>query len=206
VRGARVTWLFLFLLTVMATAASASAAIASGAASSSSHAGSFVIGSGEIDGDPWSASVGREEGAARARGVAELQPCLGINSSRFNGGNAGETCTFGSRLTPESGALWITSSEPNQAETETAMTAVAMVFAPVTASVKATIVGGRVETIGLRRLTPGQAGTAGLARLRYAAFATTGAWCVARLESFDRAGHRLWRSGDLRKRSCPAGS
>lgn len=84
------------------------------------------------------------------------------------------------------------------------MTAVAMVFAPATAAVEATLVGGRMETIGLRRLTSEQARTAGLGRLRYAAFATAGRWCVARLESFDRAGHRLWRSRDLRKRSCPA--
>ena len=86
----------------------------------------------------------------------------------------------------------------------TAMTAVAMVFAPVTASVKATLVDGKVEAIGLGRLTSAQARTAGLGRLRYAVFATAGTWCVARLDSFDRAGHRLWRSGDLRKRSCPA--
>jgi hypothetical protein len=163
-----------------------------------------VIGSGEIASDSWAASVGREDGAAQAKRVAQLQPCLSLSSERFNGGEGGETCTFGARLTPEGGALWITTSEPNQAETETAMSAVAMVFAPVAASVKATLVGGRVETIGLRRLTSEQARTAGLGRLRYAAFATAGTWCVARLESFDRAGHGLWRSGDPRKRSCPA--
>jgi len=191
-------------LAVMVIVVSAAAAIASGAASEPSNTGSVVIGSGEIDGDSWSASVGREKVGAHAGHVAELQPCLGINSNRLNGGEGGETCTFGSRLSPESGALWIMSSEPNQAETATAMTAVAMVFAPATASVKATLVGGSVETIGLRRLTSAQAKTAGLRRLRYAAFATAGTWCVARLESFDPTGHMLWRSGNLRKRSCPA--
>lgn len=138
--------------------------------------------------------------------VAERQPCLSIGSKRINGGEGGETCTFGARLSPDGGGLWTTTSEPNQAETETGMTAVAMVFAPVAASVQATLVGGSVETIGLRRLTSAQARTAGLARLRYAAFATVGTWCVARLESFDRTGHRLWRSGDLRERSCRAGA
>lgn len=201
-RGARLTWLF--ALTVIATVVSASAATASGGAVNRSHAGSVVIGAGEVAGDSWSASVRREDAAASVKHVAELQPCLSIGSERINGGEGGETCTFGSRLSPEGGVLWITTSEPNQAETETAMTAVAMVFAPVVASVKATLVGGTVETIGLRRLTSAQARTTGLARLRYAAFATAGTWCVARLESFDRAGHRLWRSGDLRKRSCPA--
>lgn len=201
-RGARVTWLL--ALTVMATVVSVSGAIASAATSDRSHPGPVVIGSGETAGDPWSASVRREDGAAPVKRVAELQPCLSLGSEGFNGGEGGETCTFRARLTPEGGALWITTSQPNQAETETAMTAVAMVFAPATASAKATLLGGGVETISLRRLTSEQAGTAGLGRLRYAAFATAGTWCMARLESFDGAGHRLWRSEDLRKRSCPA--
>jgi hypothetical protein len=174
-------------------------------ASGSPHAASVVLSSGEIVGDSWSASVEREQGAAREGRVAELQPCVGINSKRIGGGNAGEACTFRSRLTPESGPVWITTSQPNQTESETAMTAVAMVFAPVTASAKATLVDGRVETIGLRRLTSDQARTAGLARLRYAAFATAGTWCLARLESFDRAGHLLWRSSNPRGRSCSPG-
>jgi len=70
---------------------------------------------------------------------------------------------------------------------------------------KATLRDGRVETIGLKRLTSDQARAAGLRRLRYTAFATTGAWCLARLESFDRVGHMLWRSGSLRKQSCQPG-
>jgi hypothetical protein len=185
----------------MATAVSASAALGSGG----SPTGSVVLSSGEISGDPWSASVGREEGAAPAGRSAELQPCIGISSKRLGGGNGGETCTFRLRLSPERGGLWITTTESNQAETETAMTAVAMVFAPVTASVKATLLDGRVETIGLRRLTSDQARKAGLRRLRYAAFATTGAWCLARLESFDPVGHMLWRSGNLSNQSCQPG-
>ena len=203
-RGAQVK--LLFALAAIATVASVSAALASETASGSSHAGSVTLGAGEIAGDPWSASVRREDGAAQAKRVAELQPCLSISSKRFNGGEGGGTCTFRSRLTPETGALWITTSEPNQAETETAMTAVAMVFAPKTALVKATLVGGRVEAIGLRRLTSQQARTAELGRLRYTAFATAGTRRVTRLESFDRAGHRLWRSHNLREQSCPAES
>jgi pyrimidine deaminase RibD-like protein len=202
--GARLT--LPLALTAMVIAVSVSAVLGSGRASGASQAGSVVLGSGEIAGVSWSASVGREHGAVGAKQVAELQPCLGINSSRIGGGKGGETCTFRSRLTPEGAGLWITSSEPNDGGSDTAMTAVAMVFAPVVASVKASLVGGGVETIGLRRLSQEQARATGLGRLRYAVFATTGAWCVARLESFDRAGHRLWRSVDLRKRSCPAGS
>jgi hypothetical protein len=204
VRGARVK--LLFALTAIATVASVSAALGSEAAPGSSRYSSVTLGAGEIVGDPWSASIRREDGAAQAKPVAELQPCLSISSKRFNGGEGGETCTFRSRLTPESGALWTTTSEPNQAETETAMTAVAMVFAPRAAAVKATLVGGKVETIGLRRLTSQQARAAGLGRLRYTAFATAGTWCVTRLESFDRAGHRLWRSHNLLEKSCPAES
>lgn len=201
-RGAHVN--LLFVLTAIATVASASVALASESASGGSHYSSVTLGAGEIAGDPWAASVRREDGAAQPKRVAELQPCLSISSRRFNGGEGGGTCTFRARLTPDSGPLWITTSEPNQAETETAMTAVAMVFAPESASVKATLVGGRVEAIGLRRLTSQQARTAGLGRLRYTAFATAGTWCVTRLESFDRAGHRLWRSDNLREQSCSA--
>jgi hypothetical protein len=196
----------LFVLTAIATVASVYAGLAPEAASASSHYSPVPLGAGEIAGDPWSASVRREDGAAQARRVAELQPCLSISSKRFNGGEGGEACTSRSRLTPEGGALWITTSEPNGAETETAMTAVAMVFAPKTAVVKATLLGGKVEAIGLRRLTPQQARRAGLGRLRYTAFATAGTWCVTRLESFDRAGHRLWRSHNLLEQSCPAKS
>jgi hypothetical protein len=82
------------------------------------------------------------------------------------------------------------------------MTAVAIVFAPVTAYFKAARSDGRVETINLKRLTAGQAETASLKRLRYVAFATGGSWCVTRLESFDQAGQRLWRSGDVRRKFC----
>ena len=195
-RGMRVTGLL--ILMVMATAVTVPTAVAS----DGSPAGPVVLGSGEIAGDAWSASVRREHGAAQARRLAELQPCLDIGSERLGGGEGGEACTSPSWLSPERRGLWITTSEPNQAETETAMTAVAMVFAPVTASVKATLLDGRVETIGLKRLTSDQAGKAGLRRLRYAAFATTGAWCLARLESFDSHGRLLWQSGNLRDREC----
>ena len=81
-----------------------------------------------------------------------------------------------------------------------------MVFAPRVAYVQATRSGGTVETIKLKRLTGGQARKSGLKRLRYAAFATAGLWCVARLESFDRTGQRLWRSGNLRGKTCSIGS
>lgn len=201
-RGAQVK--LLFALAAIAAVASVSAALASETPSDSSRYSSVTLGTGELVGDPWSASVRREDGAAQVKRVAELQPCLSIRSKRTNGGEGGEACTFRSRLTPEGGALWVTTSEPNETETETAMTAVAMVFAPKAAAVKATLVGGRVEAIGLKRLTSQQARTAGLGRLRYTAFATAGTWCVTRLESFDRAGRRLWRSHNLREQSCPA--
>jgi hypothetical protein len=63
------------------------------------------------------------------------------------------------------------------------------------------LAGSDVERLAARSGGPRLA--AGLKRLRYAAFATSGTWCVARLESFDRDGNRLWRSEDLRKKSCP---
>jgi hypothetical protein len=164
-----------------------------------------ALGSGEIEGDPWSASVSGPEVSGKDEPGADDRPCVSVTAERFGGGGSTATCTFSQSLTPAGGGIWVTTSEPNQAETETAMTAVAMVFAPAAASVKATLRDGAVETIGLGRLTQAQAKEAGLKRLRYAAFATSGRWCIARLESFDRGGHRLWRSGDLRKKPCPLG-
>ena len=52
-------------------------------------AGWVVLGSGEIAGDPWPASIRREQGSSRERGVAELQPCIGISSKRIGGGQEG---------------------------------------------------------------------------------------------------------------------
>jgi hypothetical protein len=166
---------------------------------------SATLGSGEIEGDSWSAAVSGPHGSGTDEAGAKDRPCLSVQAERFGGGGATSTCTFSQSLTPAGGGLWVTTSEPDQAETATAMTAVAMVFAPAAAYVKATLRDGTVETIGLGRLTQAQARAAGLKRLRYTAFATTGAWCMARLESFDRGGQSLWRSGDLRKKPCPLG-
>jgi hypothetical protein len=164
-----------------------------------------TLGSGEIGGDHWSASVSGPQGSGKDEPGADDRPCISVTAERFGGGGSTATCTFSQSLTPGGGGIWVTTSEPNQAETETAMTAIAMVLAPAAASVKATLRDGTTETIGLRKLTQAQGKAAGLKRLRYAAFATAGAWCMARLESFDRGGHRLWWSGDLSKKACPLG-
>jgi hypothetical protein len=171
-------------------------------ATSSSKTPSVQLASGVVEGYSWSASVRRESGAPADEPAAGALPCIEASSEGFTGGNAAATCAFGRPLTRSGGALWVTSSQPNEAKGGTAMTAVAMVFAPATASLKATRLDGTVETIRLKRLTASQARKAGLKRLRYAAFATAGLWCVRQLESFDRGGQRLWKSGDARKRSC----
>ncbi|HEY1855421.1 MAG TPA: hypothetical protein VGG40_12630 [Solirubrobacterales bacterium] len=160
------------------------------------------LASGEFGADSWSTSLRRESGVSAGNPAANALPCIEARSASLNGGNTTVSCVFGRPLTLSTGPLWVTSSEPNEAEGRTAMTAVAMVFAPVTASFKATRLDGTVETVGLKRLSAGKARKAGLKRLRYAAFATTGRWCVTQLESFDRAGQRLWASSDARKRSC----
>jgi hypothetical protein len=163
---------------------------------------SVKLASGVVGADSWSASLRRESGVSADNPAAKDLPCIEARSAGFSGGNVTVSCAFGQPLTPSADPLWVTSSEPNEADGGTAMTAVAMVFAPVTASLKATRLDGTLETIRLKRLTAEQARKAGLKRLRYAAFATTGRWCVTQLESFDRAGHRLWESSDARKRSC----
>lgn len=202
-RGAPVT--ALVLLVLAAAAGSAYAADPPSPTASGSKNPSVKLGSGEVGGDLWSASVRRQQGAAQGTAGAEDRPCIEVSSARANGGSSTVACTFSRRLTPTGGPLWVTTSEPEEAGAEPAMTAVAMVIAPVTAYLEATHVDGTVEKIGLKRLTAGQARRAGLKRLRYTAFAAPGTWCVARLESFDRAGRRLWRSGNVREKSCTVG-
>ncbi len=172
------------------------------AAASGPRTPSVHLASGRVGADNWSTSLRRESGVSTDNPAANALPCIAASSTGLTGGNTTVTCAFGRPLTPSAGPLWVTSSEPNDADGGTAMTAVAMVFAPVTASLKATRLDGTVETVRLKRLTANQARKAGLKRFRYAAFATTGRWCVTQLESFDRAGQRLWESSDARKRSC----
>jgi hypothetical protein len=199
VRGAGAIALVVSVL----VAATGSAAAPTSPTASGSRTSAVTLGSGEIEGASWSASLSRPHGPGKDQRGIDDRPCIGVTAQRIGRGGSSGACVFRPSLTPGSGALWATTAEPNLAESETAITAVAMVLAPVAAEVKATLVGGAVETIGLKRLTSAQARAAGLKRLRYTAFATAGPWCVARLESFDRDGRRLWRSADLSKKSCP---
>lgn len=174
-------------------------------APSGSRTPAVQLASGEVEGDSWSTSVRREHGVPAGDPAAGGLPCIEARSESFSGGSVSVACAFGRPLTPSGGALWATSSRPGEANGGTATTAVAMVFAPAAASLEATRLDGTVETVRLKRLSVSQARKAGLKRLRYAAFATAGLWCVRRLESFDRGGQRLWKSGDERKRSCVSG-
>jgi hypothetical protein len=202
VRGALAIALIVSVLAVAAGSAHAT----SSPTANGSRTSAVGLGSGEIEGASWSASISRPRDPGKGRRGIEDRPCIDVTAQRIGRGGSAATCTFGESMTPGSGALWATISEPNLAETETEMTAVVMVLAPVVAEVKATLVDGAVETIRLWRLTSAQATAAGLKRFRYAGFATAGSWCPARLESFDRDGHRLWQSNGLSKRSCRAGS
>jgi hypothetical protein len=163
---------------------------------------SVGLGSGEVEGDSWAASVRRERAAGDEALAGKNRACVEVRTAALSGGGTSLACGFARPLTPSGGPLWATSSEPDEARTETAMTAVVIVFAPVTAYFKAARSDGTLETINLKRLTADQARTAGLERLRYAAFATAGPWCVTHLESFDRAGQRLWQSGDVQRKFC----
>ena len=188
---------------ILATALLVAAAVA---ASSAYAAGfsipSVTLGSGEIGTDSWSASLRREQGTAGEGPGGKERPCIEVVAQGVGGGQAATACAFSQRLTPRWGGLWVTASGLSEARTEAAMTAVAMVFAPRVAYVQATRPGGTVDTIKLKRLTGGQARKSGLKRLRYAAFASAGLWCVVRLESFDRIGQRLWRSSSFRRETC----
>jgi hypothetical protein len=201
VRGTLATALVVIAAAAAAISAYASASL-SRPASDSSKTPSVTLGSGEIEGDSWSASLRREQGAAGEGPRGKERPCIGAVSQGVGGGEGATACVFSQRLTPRWGGLWVTASKLNEARTEATMTAVAMVFAPRVAYVEATRPGGTVETIKLKRLTGGQARKSGLKRLRYVAFAVAGLWCVARLESFDRTGQRLWRSPSIRRKTC----
>ncbi|HET7052502.1 MAG TPA: hypothetical protein VFI09_01125 [Solirubrobacterales bacterium] len=191
-------------LVVVAAVGATSSAYAAGSSirPASSKTPSVTLGSGEIEGDSWSASLRREQGAAGEGPRGKERPCIGAVSQGIGGGEGATACVFSQRLTPRWGGLLVTASKLNETGTEAVMTAVAMVFAPHAVYVEATHPGGTVETIRLRRLTRGQAKKSGLKRLRYVAFATVGPWCVARLASFDRTGQRLWRSGNVRRKNC----
>jgi hypothetical protein len=185
-----------------ATSSGGMAASPSTATPSGPRTPSVQLASGQVEADSWSSSLRRESGVSAENPAARDLPCIEVRSAGLTGGNTTVSCAFGRPLTPSTGPLWVTSSEPNEAEGGTAMTAVAMVFAPVTASLKATRLDGTVEIVGLKRLTARKARKAGLKRLRYTAFATPGRWCVTQLESFDQAGQKLWTSSDARKWSC----
>ena len=75
------------------------------------------------------------------------------------------------------------------------LTAVGMMFAPAVRRVRATYADGSTQTFHLSALTPAEARQAGLARFRYAAFATRGEWCVEQLVGESASGRVLWDSG-----------
>lgn len=193
------------LVVVVAIAAASSvyaAGFLSRPASDGPRTPSVTLGSGEIGADSWSASLRREQGSEGEGPRGRERPCIEVRSQGYGGGEAATACVFAQRLTPRRGGLWVTASKLNEARTEAAMTAVAMVFAPPAAYVEVTRPGGTMEAIKLKRVTGGQARRSGLKRLRYTAFAVAGHWCVARLESFDRTGQRLWRSPSTRRKTC----
>ena len=77
-----------------------------------------------------------------------------------------------------------------------------MIFAARVRRVRISFLDGSRTTIHLEALQPGQARSAGLQRLRYAALAVHGRWCPQRLVSEDAAGRTLWDSGPGRLLVC----
>jgi hypothetical protein len=80
------------------------------------------------------------------------------------------------------------------------MTAVGMLVAGAVRRVRITFADGTSTTVQAEPLGPALRRSAGLRRLRYAAFSVRGTWCAERVVSLSGRGRVLWDSGtdDLR--------
>jgi hypothetical protein len=155
----------------------------------------------------WSVKV-KDLSSSRDSGLGPPRPCVLVGaSSRVQGlsflRSSSRQCTEPSDpFTATSAPLIATAGQPSD-RPSAKLTAIGMIFAAPVHRVQIAQDGGHLTTIHLRRISAGDARTAGLPPLRYAAFTVHGTWCAERLVSFDAAGVKLWDSG-RGEYSCPA--
>jgi hypothetical protein len=147
----------------------------------------------------WSVETKRPDGPVGAGQPATRRPCLLVGTtlqvSRFDlRRSRSRQCAPAYGLTA-SGPPLIAKGVQSDAGGRRTLTAVGMMFAPAVRRVRATYADGSTQTIHLSALTPAEARQAGLARFRYAAFATRGEWCVEQLVGESASGRTLWDSG-----------
>jgi hypothetical protein len=152
---------------------------------------------GKVGDFKWSVETKRPDGAAGAGHLARRRPCLLVGAtwqvSPFDlRRSRSRQCASASGLSPSGPPLV---AKGVQSGGQGTITAVGMMFAPAVRRVRATFAGGKTKTIHLSELTPVEAREAGLARFRYAAFATRGEWCAERLVGQSASGKTLWDSG-----------
>jgi hypothetical protein len=145
--------------------------------------------------------------SAETGSTALDQPCLLVGNLMHAGRfslhrSVYRTCTRGSvHLSPGGPPLVATAQQPSNGA-RVKMTTVAMVFSPPVRRVRAQLATGLKAAIPLTRLSARTAHAAGLARLRYAAFAVPGTWCAKSLIAQSATGETLWEGGPIGA-GCP---
>jgi hypothetical protein len=146
----------------------------------------------------WSVKIKRPEGAAGSGNEGALRPCLlvgtkfEIGAFNYRRSRYRACADAANRLSPTGAPLIGTGVQEGAAA---GLTAVGMVATPAVRRVVLSLAGGRQVVVPLDRLTPAQARSAQLSRLRYAAFAVRGTWCTERIVTLSRTGATLWDSG-----------
>jgi hypothetical protein len=147
----------------------------------------------------WSVETKRPDGPAGAGQPATRRPCLLVGTSLQVSPfdlrrSRSRQCAAASGLSAFDPPLVAKGVQAGAGGRGT-VTAVGMMLAPAARRVRATFADGSTQTIHLSALTPAEAREVGLARFRYAAFATRGDWCVERLVVQSASGRTLWDSG-----------
>jgi hypothetical protein len=164
---------------------------------------------GQVGDYEWSVKIKRPEGPAGAGPEGALRPCLlvgtkwEVGSYSFRRSKYRACAQRQGHLTATDPPLIGSGIQPKNAS-GSGLTAVGMVLAPAVRRARVTLSSGSQVTVPLHHLTPDQARSAKLGRrLRYAAFAVRGEWCVERIVTLNSAGTPLWDSG-LNEEACGA--
>jgi hypothetical protein len=153
---------------------------------------------------PWAELGGEASGSYRwsvkaRRSATAKGPCLMVAASWRSGPleyhrSTDRECAATAALGRFGPPLIAVGAQPSTGS-PAKISAVGMLFAPAARRLRITFVGGRTDTIGLRRLDSAEANAAELRSFRYAAFAIRGEWCAERLVGLSAGGRVLWDSG-----------
>jgi hypothetical protein len=153
---------------------------------------------------PWAKLAAEDRGSFHwsvqaAASAAAKRPCLLVAASWRSGPlefhrSTYRECAPKAALSRTGPPLIASAAQPSS-KASVKMSAIGMIFAPAARRVRITLAGGRKESVPLHSFEPAHARGVELPRLRYAAFAIRGEWCVERLVSVSASGAVLWDSG-----------